>query len=436
MIKLVNLKNNEFIKNVVILATGTGISQIIPLLAAPIVARLYNPTDYAVLAAYTSVTLVLTIIATGSYDRALMLDKDENEAINTGGAALIVTCAVTTVAVIAVLLFRRQITKLTGNQDVEFWLFLIPITVFCIGFSQTLNMWNNRKSRYKRLAKNRVIMTATTTSLTILFGLLSFHEKGLLISLITGEAIAMLLLLFQTISNDKNILILLTKNEIKKSFIRHKDFLKYNMPQGMFDGIREGSIIWIISNFFGPNVLGSFSFAKSILMKPLQLIGNSFSQVFYRKASKLYNDDINIYNFSKSNFLVLFAIGLPFAVLMAIWGKEIFSLVFSSKWEKAGYLSQILILWLLFRFVASAISTIPLVLNKQREFFYLSLFCNLIPILVLYFSCLKHFSYAAALSHFVGTNVIVYISIFVWFRHIMQNSKYNIQKTEKLEINK
>lgn len=422
MTNIFNLRNSQFFKDVATLATGTGIAQIIPLLAAPIVARLYNPIDYAVLAAYTSISVLLTIIATGMYDAALMLDKDDREAINTGGAALIVTVAVTIFSIIAIFLFKKQIIKLTGNQNVEFWLFLIPVTVFCTGFYQILNVWNNRMIRYKRLAANRVIMTIITTSLTIIFGLLSLHEKGLLISLIVGQSLAMILLLFQTISNDRRLYPLITRSGIKTSFIRHKDFPKYNMPQGMLDGIKEGSIVWIISNFFGPNILGSFSFAKNILMKPLQLIGNAFSQVFYRKASKLYNDGINIYNFAKNIFLILFTIGLPFAILIAIWGKEIFSILFSKKWEDAGYLSQILISWLLLSFVGSTISSIPLVLKKQRISFYLSFFSNIIPVLVLYLFGKNNSSYSISFAYFVGINVILYVIIFSWYRHILKKN--------------
>jgi O-antigen/teichoic acid export membrane protein len=420
MSNIFDLKRSEFSRNVAILATGSGISQIIPLLAAPIVARLYNPNDYAVLAAYTSVAVLLTIIATGMYDAALMLDQHDYEAVNTGGAALTVTIIVTMFSIVAVLLLRQQMTKLTGIKHVEFWLFMIPITVFCSGCYQILNVWNNRKSRYKRLAKNRVIMTITTTSLTIIFGLLSFHEKGLLISLIVGQAMAMLLLLFQTINSDRILLSYIKLGEIRNSFTRHKDFPKYNMPQGLLDGIKEGSIVWITSNFFGANILGSFSFAKNILMKPLQLIGNAFSQVFYREASKLYNEGINIYNFSKKNTLLLFGIGLPFAIIIAIWGKEIFSFIFSNKWEQAGYLSQILIPWLFISFVSSAVSSIPLILKKQRGFFYYSLLLNSVPLLVLYLLGRNNFSYSQTFSFFVGTNIILYIILFVWYKNIMR----------------
>ena len=420
MIKLVNLKNNEFIKNVTILATGAGIAQVIPLLAAPIVARLYNPVDYAVLAAYSSIAILLTIIATGMFDAAIMLDRNDNDAINTGCVAFIVTMSVTTFSTIAIFMFRSQLTKLTGNEEVKLWLFLVPVTVFCTGCNQILNVWNNRKERYKRLANNKVLITATSTTLTIFFGLLNFHEKGLLLSLLAGQSIAMLLLLFQTISNDRLLLSFISKNEIKKSIIRHKDFPKYNMPQGMLDGIKEGSIIWIISNFFGANILGSFSFAKNILMKPFLLIASSFNQVFYRKASKLYNDGFSIYNFSKNNFFMLFAIGLPFTIIIGIWGKEIFSFIFSNKWEKAGNISQVLMPWLLFSFVASAISTIPLILKKQRVFFYFSLLFNTIPLFVLYLLGYLEVSYEKALSYFVSTNILFYIILFAWYKHIMQ----------------
>lgn len=420
--RLSNIKKNDFVKNAITLVTGTGIAQIIPLLVAPIVARLYAPADYAVLAAYSSVTVLLTIIATGMYDAALMLDKTDKEAANTGAVAFSITIVITIIALLVMIVFRSSIAELTGIESVEFWLFLVPFTVFCSGFYQTLNVWNNRKQRYKRLASNRIIMTLITSSLTLSFGFLHFKEKGLLISLLCGQAISLLILLTQTFRNDKILILSITKSEILRSLRRHKDFPIYNMPQGFLDGVKESSTIWIISNFFGANVLGAFSFAKSILMRPLQIVGNAVSQVFYQKASSIYNTKGSIYEFSKKTFLILFAIGLPFAIIIIFLGKDLFTIVFSKRWTDAGIFSQILIPWLLFSFVGSAISSIPLILRKQKQYFYWAIVMNFLPIIVLYIFGNLEYNIFQSLNAFVMSSIIIYLLVFSWIRFILLNN--------------
>lgn len=422
--KISKLYKNDFIKSAFTLVTGTGISQIIPLIISPIIARLYVPADYAVLAAYTSVTILLTIVATGMYDAALMLDKNDRDAVNTAAAAVTITIATTLIACLLMLLFKNRIAKFTGNEDVSFWLYLVPVTVFCSGIYQTLNVWNNRKARYKRLASNRVIMTTITSSVTLALGLLHFHEKGLLISLIIGQIGALLILSLQTFYNDRVLLGQISRFEINQSFKRHKDFPKYNMPQGFLDGIKESSTVWIISVFYGANALGSFSFAKSILMRPLQIIGNSVSQVFYQKASSIYNSTGDIYNFSKRTFITLFAIGFPFTITIIFFGKEIFDFVFSAQWVDAGILSQILILWLLFSFVGSAISTIPLILRKQKQFFFWAIAFNCLPVIVLFILSRMDFNIFFSITSFTLTSVVIYILVFNWMRTLLKKNRH------------
>lgn len=263
-------------------------------------------------------------------------------------------------------------------------------------------------------------MTAITTSITLSLGFLHFHEKGLLISLIVGQTLAFLLLLGQTMKNDKLLFAFISKSEIKTALQRHIAFPKYNMPQGLLDGIKESSIVWIISNFFGMHTLGSFAFAKSILMRPLQIIGGAVNQVFYQKASSVYNETGNIYNLSKKTFFILFAVGLPFALIVFLWGDIIFSFVFSTKWKEAGAFAQILIFFLLFSFVGSAISSIPLILNNQKQFFHGALLITPIQISILFISGLLGRGIFFTLTSFSIISIFFYFIIFIWFYNIVK----------------
>jgi O-antigen/teichoic acid export membrane protein len=282
--------------------SGTVISQIIPFLIAPIISRLYFPEDYAVVAAYNSITVLLTIVANGMYSSALMIDKTDKEAFNTAAAAFIVTSAITAISGLIFFTFNKTIARLTGYENITFWLYIIPLTVFFTGSYQTLNMWNNRLKRYKRLATNKIFQAIVTSGATLGLGILSYHSSGLMISLLVGQMFAFGVLLYQTFKNDRSLLKEIKIKGILSSFQRHKDFPKYNMPLGFLDGFRESSIVFIISNYFGSVVIGSYSFAISMLNKPLQILGEAYRQVFFQKASTIYNEKGNIWNFTKRSY--------------------------------------------------------------------------------------------------------------------------------------
>jgi O-antigen/teichoic acid export membrane protein len=417
---LIGLKKSEFAVNVSTLMTGSVISQIIPFLAAPVISRLYYPEDYALVAAYGSVTVLLTIVATGMYSSALMIDKTDEEAFNTGLAAFIITIAITAASFIILFFFNNAIASLTGNENINFWLYLIPLTVFFTGGYQTLNMWNNRKKRYKRLAANRIIQTVITTGATLVFGFLSYYSTGLMISLLLGQMFSFSLLLIQSIKSDGYLIKKSNYYGIKTSLKKHKDFPKYNMPQGFLDGLRESSIVFIISNYFGPVVLGSYSFAMTMLNKPLQLVGSSFNQVFYQKTTERYNCGKEI---SSITIKVVVSLMLGFFILsipIIFWGKGVFLFFFGSNWEMSGQLSSILISWIITKFVLSTISSIPLTIGKQKFNFILSVFSNSLPPLFLFLFAYNGLKLFPTMIGFVVTNIILIIICFIWFLHIIK----------------
>lgn len=413
-------KNTEFTKSVLTLMSGTFISQLIPMLFSPVVSRIYEPSDYALVAGYSSITVMLTIIATGMYDSALMIDKEDKDAINTGAFAILITIVISLISILIFLFLNNSIIKWVGNENLEFWLFLAPLTIFFHGLYQTLNVWNNRKGRYKLLASNKIIMTIITTSATIYFGYLGFKGKGLIMSLLIGQGVSFVLLLTQTVRNDKLLFSFFSWELMIKSAKEHKDFPLYNMPQGFIDGFRESGLIWIISFFFGATSLGSFSFTKNILLRPLQIIGNSVSQVFFQKASEIYNKTNDIYEISKKTFLFLLFLGLPFALFIFVWGENVFSFVFGQKWEEAGRFSKILIFWLLLSFVTSPLGFIPLILKKQKQFFFFTLLTAFVPTFLFYIFGSLGKSIEASMIIYSLSNIFFIIIVIKWIDYIIK----------------
>ncbi len=60
MIKFLNnlyteVVNSKYMKDILVLTSGVGVSQLIPLLLLPILTRFFSPTDFGVLAVYMAI---------------------------------------------------------------------------------------------------------------------------------------------------------------------------------------------------------------------------------------------------------------------------------------------------------------------------------------------------------------------------------------------
>jgi len=82
---------SEFSRNVLTLMTGTTIAQAIPIAISPVLIRIYTSEDFGVFALYMSIASILSVVATGRYEMAIMLPKKDSDAINVVVLSMIIS---------------------------------------------------------------------------------------------------------------------------------------------------------------------------------------------------------------------------------------------------------------------------------------------------------------------------------------------------------
>ena len=120
MEKVSGIGRSEFLKNVFTIFSGNVIAQAIPFLIEPVIARIYSPEDFAVLSVYLSVANLFSIIATGRYELAVMLPKEDRKAVNVIGLSVAISLAVSVLSFLIVWVFNSQICNILENQDVSY----------------------------------------------------------------------------------------------------------------------------------------------------------------------------------------------------------------------------------------------------------------------------------------------------------------------------
>ncbi|MEZ4918237.1 MAG: oligosaccharide flippase family protein [Saprospiraceae bacterium] len=75
------LWSSEFVRNATKLISGTAAAQAISLLTAPILYRIYEKEDYGTLGVYMAVAGVLGTFSTLQYGQAILLEKEDSNAL-------------------------------------------------------------------------------------------------------------------------------------------------------------------------------------------------------------------------------------------------------------------------------------------------------------------------------------------------------------------
>lgn len=91
MVSLSSLRvpKSGFIRHIITLVTGAAVAQVVPLLASPLITRLYDPHEVGIQAVYVSWMSTLAVLATARYEMAIVLPAEEKRADNLMGLSLL-----------------------------------------------------------------------------------------------------------------------------------------------------------------------------------------------------------------------------------------------------------------------------------------------------------------------------------------------------------
>ncbi|MFA0887643.1 MAG: lipopolysaccharide biosynthesis protein [Synergistales bacterium] len=357
----------SFARNVLTLMSGTVSAQALLILIAPVLTRLYGPEEFGLFALYTSLLSVLGVISCGRYELAIVLPKEEGEAANIFLLSLIV-CLLTSLLVLPLfLVFRSNISVILKTPALSPWLLFLPFQLFVQGVFLSLNYWGTRQKQFGRLATRQVTQSSGTALGQIGLGfLLKGHGSGLICGALFGQTLATARLAWQTLIDDGNLIRTSFSTKAQRELLsRYRDFPLFSTWTGFMNTLSTMLPALLLGYYFSPTIVGFYSIGQRLLSLPMTLIGGALAQAFYPHATEAFHSG-HLRETTRKTFIFLVEIGLlPFS-LLSLLAPDAFKLIFGLQWETAGIYIRWLALWIFFVFISSPLSTIYLVMNKQR----------------------------------------------------------------------
>lgn len=354
---------SEFSRNVLTLMTGTTIAQAIPIATSPILTRIYTPEDFGVFALYMAIASIISVIATGRYEMAIMLPKNEKDVKSIVKLIMILLSTMTFIILLIVFFFNKPIADLFENPEISSWLYFLPISIFLAGLYQVYNYLLIREKNFKRLSKNKVIVSTANASTQLIYGFTISNGFGLLFGNIIGYIVSIYFIIKSKVVNKyfhfKN-------NSIKEVAKEYQNFPKYDVSSVFVNVVANQLPLLALGKYFGLGVVGFYSLMYKVLMMPISLLSSTVLDVFKQGATEDYNKYGNCKDIYVKTFKSLVLLGIiPFTIL-GIFAPEIFSFVFGQNWKVAGEFAQIMTPMLFLKFIASPLSYTFYVAGKQK----------------------------------------------------------------------
>lgn len=418
------LQNLEYVQHAAKLTLGTTLAQSVNVLVLPLITRLYDSGDYGLAAVFISLVTVTASVSCLRLEPSIILCEERETGLAVRVNLLLAGAAVTVVT----LLVGINLLWLRSNyfHVSPHWWMLLPAGVAAAAAYQVLAAWSNRLRRYDLLAWGRIGQPLTYAAILLAaYAWYGSTYSAILIGQVAGLlALVVINGAFLARSMRETLGQVWSREEILPFFRKYAQFPKYNLLMTLLDQGTAVLPVFLFAVWFSPSDAAYFALAVSVLRLPSSLIGQSVSQVFFEKASRLRKDAAELRQFVWRNVRTLGYAAVPFMVMLCVGGPWIFALVFGEPWREAGEFARFMVVAIGLSLVASPISMISAVVEKQHIHLVISVATFAVRVAGLWLGSLQGNALWAVVWYSLGESLMLIVFL-IWVFSTLHRSSHD-----------
>jgi O-antigen/teichoic acid export membrane protein len=328
--------NSRFRSNFFKVAKANVLAQLLPLLAAPLLARLYTPEDFGALALFSAAASLLLAFSSWRFDWSV-----PNTSSKTLAAALLLFGSVT-------LFFFSGATffvLLNWAEQWSFWegfdvlgplLLFLPVIILGSGLHELMHCWYVRQAELSKVASVRIAQSFTGTGLNIVGGYAGLGAWGLIGSFVASAWVGMGLLVTGA-QNLKRSFARLSLNRIKVGITRYWWESTTSTMVAVVNVASLSAVPLLLVQYYSAKEVGWYALMYRLAIAPIGLLTSALSQSFWAEAAQLAKTDIARLKslFLKSTKLLILA-AIPVVLLCVAGPLFVGPFLGEAQWAGAG----------------------------------------------------------------------------------------------------
>lgn len=355
-----------FLKNTMVLMTGSGLAQVFTLGVTIVLARyFYTDVDFGVLALFSATQMIISVFANGRYDIAIMLPKDVKHALGLLMLSLKIGLGISVLSLLVVAIGGSYVTQLVNLPALSKPLWLLPLAIWLSSISQPLIVFLNRQKHYKSIASSKLGQSVGMGLVSLALGYVGFGTMGLVWGFIAGQLLTLVILVLGYLLH-YNLKQLLEADALTQYVAKeYGHFPRFSTWSSLLNNLSKHVPVYLLQYFFGAGVVGQFSMSNRVLGTPVLLVSQSYGQIFYQQAAhKQHDSPETVLPFVVKTVRNLLLLGFLPILLLALVGPQVFAWVFGPEWLEAGVFTTYLCPWMWLLLAVMPVSMMMDVKNK------------------------------------------------------------------------
>jgi O-antigen/teichoic acid export membrane protein len=362
-------KDNETLKKIIIVLSGTAAAQVINLLFTPVITRIFGPDAYGEFGSYMAVLGILGPISALCYPKAIVMARSLEDVRSLIAGSIYVSLLFSLITLLPVSVFFIL-------YSIPSFYFILPIGIVFYVLYETSEQLEIRRESFKIISKVYLLQALILSTLKIIIG--ENFPSGYTLVLLHSFGYLVFFILFSF--NKKFIFHKFSVDKLKE----YNEFPKYRAPQVLINSLSQSLPVLMLAVFFGSSMAGYYALSKTVVGVPVSMLSRAIGSVYYPKIAVMYNNGFSFYSTLKKVTFFLFLLGLPLVLILIISGEDIFILFFGSEWGMSGRFSGYISIWLYGAFISSSVTQAIPMLGLQKQFLMYTIALTICRAVVIY----------------------------------------------------
>ncbi len=342
---------SRFARNVWQVARANVLAQLLPVLAAPLLTRLYSPADFGAAAIFAAVLGFALAVGTGRFEWSVPSARSAGMAAALLVCGLVVLLLATPIAALAWWLAANGAAgpeAATAAGSAGRWLpqalsptgaamaaALLALAMAGAGAQQMLSAWHVRSADLSAVGRSKV--TRSIANVAAALAGASFGWWGLIAGLVAGAWVGLGTLIRQA-HGLTGQLGRLTRPRLAAAARRYRAEAAWSTLASALNTATFAVAPLMLARHYSAAEVGYFALMQRVALGPIGLIGSAVSQSFWAEAAQLLRRDVPALRLLyRRSTLRLAWVALPLA-LLALAGPLYIGLLFGAEaWQAAGW---------------------------------------------------------------------------------------------------
>ncbi|MEK8031867.1 oligosaccharide flippase family protein [Ideonella sp. DXS29W] len=327
------MRQSRFARNVWQVARANVLAQALPVIAAPLLTRLYSPADFGGLALFASVLSVALAVGTVRFEWSVPSAR-----AGTTAAALMVLGSLALCGCSFLLLFawvaaRHRLPSAWSVIDAMGWL-VLPALVGG-GIQQLLQAWHVRRADLSPMGRAKVMQSAANLLVCLAAAKLGLY--GLVAGAVAGVWVGLRTLWLHATGLSAAIA-RLDRRRLAVAWRRFRAEAGWSTLASAVSTASFAIVPFMLARHYSAVEVGYYALMQRVALGPVGLVGAAVSQSFWAEAARLVRADPALLSslYRRSSWRLVW-VALPLA-LVALAGPLFVGPLFGDvQWAGAGW---------------------------------------------------------------------------------------------------